>query len=276
MTAGAQPVARRHRSSAVRAGGLTEIWKFRELLRSLMVRNLKVKYQRSVLGFLWTLLNPLLTVVVLVVVFSYVVRIQVPDYWAFLLAGYFVWNFVQQMLSSSASVLLEHAALRRSIAFPDEVPILGAAAARLVEFGVEMALALAVLIVFRHHGVPASFVLLPVLVVLQLLIAVGLMMIVSTLSVFYFDVQHALPILLLILFYLSPVFYPASLVPEQLRGVYYLNPLAGLLTLFHTTLYMGHFPSALFLGGVTVEALIIALLGYVVFSRYQPLFAEIL
>lgn len=252
-----------------------ELWRFREMLRSLVVRNLKVKYQRSLLGFVWTLLNPLLTLGVLVVVFDHVVKIPVPQYWAFLVSGYFAWNFLLQVISAGPFVIMEHAGLRRSVAFPGEVLVLGAALSRLVEFAVEMTLALTALVLFHHHGVPASFVFLPVLVLLLVLLAVGLMMPIAALGVFYRDVQHALPILLLILFYISPVFYPARLVPPALHQFYFLNPVAGLLTLFQTVLYDGRMPSFALLGEQGLTAIVICLLGYVIFNRYQAVFAEL-
>ncbi|HZN96516.1 MAG TPA: hypothetical protein VFB61_02195, partial [Gemmatimonadales bacterium] len=93
----ALPLASRAGSSEA-PSRLGRLWRFRELLRSLVIRNLKVKYQRSLLGFVWTMLNPLLTVGILVLVFSHVVRIPLPDYWAFVLSGYFVWNCVLQTL----------------------------------------------------------------------------------------------------------------------------------------------------------------------------------
>lgn len=252
-----------------------EIWAYRELLRSLIVRQLKVKYQRSVLGFVWTLLNPLLTVAILVLVFHYVVKIRVEHYWAFLLSGYFVWNYMLQMLSSGTYVIHEHAALRRSVAFPGEVLLLATAAGRFVEFAVELLIALTALIVVHHHGIPASYVLLPVLLLLQVLLALGFMMPIATLSVFYSDVQHALPIILLMLFYVSPVFYPASMVPEAVRHLYFLNPIAGLLTLFHTVLYEGRFPSLTLLGATTGFTILLIAVGYHAFNRYKLLFAEI-
>lgn len=265
MTAAARPHA-----SAVR-----ELWQFRELWRGLVVRNLKVKYQHSLLGFVWTLLNPLLTVAVLVAVFTYVVRISMPAYWAFVLSGYFVWNFVQQMVSTGAYVLAEHAPLRRSAAFPSEVLVYAATTSRLVEFAVELALALVALTVFLHGGVPSSYVLLPVLLMTQALLAIGLTMPLACLSVFYRDVQHALPIALLILFYVSPVFYPASLVPEAVRSVYLLNPVAALLTAYQIVLYEGRWPSASLLLGAAAASIAIAALGHAVFNRYKRLFAEL-
>ncbi|HKI00689.1 MAG TPA: ABC transporter permease [Thermoanaerobaculia bacterium] len=254
----------------------TEVWGARELLRSLAVRNLKVKYQRSTLGFAWTLINPLLTLTVLAAVFTHVVKIAVPHYWAFLLSGYFVWNYLLQMISTATYVLAEHAGLRRSVAFPSEVLVLSAAASRLAEFAVEMALVVAALAVCHHSGVPASFSLLPLLVLLLILLSLGLVLPLAVLAAFYNDVQHAVPILLMMLFYASPVFYPVRLVPEAVRRLYFLNPIAGLLTLYHQVLYEGRFPPPALLGGVAAASVLLFLIGYAIFNRYKTVLAEIL
>lgn len=260
----------------LRRSSWAEVWRFRELLRSLAVRNLKVKYQRSVLGFLWTLLNPVLTLSVLVAVFTYVVKVHVEHYWAFLLSGWFVWSFLLQMLSTAAYVLLEHAGLRRSVAFPTEVLVLSATASRLFEFLIEMSLALTALILLHHRGMPPSFVMLPVLLVLQVLLALGMVMPLAVLSAFYADVQHAMPVVLMVLFYASPVFYPARLVPEVIRSLYLFNPIAGMLTLYHEVLYEGRFPEPGLLGGVAAVTLLLFLLGHAIFRRYRDVLTEII
>lgn len=257
------------------AGRLHQVWRYRELLDSLVVRNLKVKYQRSLLGFVWTLVNPLLTVSILVVVFSHVVRIPVPHYWAFLLSGYFVWNFMLQTLNTGTYIFAEHSRVTRSVAFPAEILVFGAAGSRLIEFLAEITLILLALVLFHHHEVPASFALLPVLVMIQLLLAIGLALPIATLSVFYYDVYHALPIALTTLFYLSPVFYPASMVPAVARDLYFLNPIAGLLTLYHDVVYLGQMPPLSLLLGMSAAALAIYALGHAVFNRYAAVFPEI-
>jgi lipopolysaccharide transport system permease protein len=262
-------------SSARRPSRGAELWRFRYLLRSLVVRNLKVKYQRSVLGFLWTLLNPALTIAVLIAVFSYVIRMGMVHYWAFLLSGFFAWNFIAQMLYAGITILSEHATLRRSVPFPTELLIFGAGASRLFEFFVELAIALVLLVVFHFKAVPASFLLLPLLVVLQLLIATGFSMIVATLAVFYRDAEHALPVVFLVLFYLSPVFYPTSLVPESVRAIYLANPIAGLLTLYHAVLYRGEMPPAGLVAWVAVAAVALYTIGYAVFNRGKAASVEI-
>ena len=259
---------------AARSPRLGQVWRYRELLRGLVVRNLKVKYQRSLLGFVWTLVNPLLTVTILVLVFSHVVRIQVAHYWAFLLSGYFVWNFMLQTLNTGTWIFAEHSRLTRSVAFPSEILVFSAAGSRLIEFMAEISLILALLILAHHPGVPESYVLIPVLILIQIVMAIGLALPIATLSVFYYDVHHALPIALTSLFYLSPVFYPASLVPGAYHTLYFLNPIAGLLTLYHDVVYAGQWPSALLLAGTAAQAAIVYALGYAIFHRYAAVFAE--
>ena len=269
------PVLRVAASDGARPSRLAHVWRSRELLRELVIRNLKVKYQRSLLGFLWTFLNPLMTVGILVLVFSHVVRIPLTHYWAFVLSGYFVWNCILQTLNTGTYIFAEHSRLTRSVAFPSEILVFGAVGSRLLEFLAEMTLVLILLIAFHHDRVPASFALFPLALVIQVLLVIGLALPIATLSVFYYDVQHALPIALTTLFYLSPVFYPAQMVPEAARPFYFLNPLAGLLTLYHEILYAGRMPSLTLLFGMMTGALLVYLIGYAIFSRYADVFPEI-
>jgi homopolymeric O-antigen transport system permease protein len=130
-------------------------------------------------------------------------------------------------------------------------------------------------VLFHHHSVPASLALLPLLIVIQLLIAIGLALPIATLSVFYYDVYHALPIALTTLFYLSPVFYPAQMVPAAAQPYYFLNPIAGVLTLYHNVVYAGQMPSLHLLLGMLALAVGISALGYAIFNRYAAVFPEI-
>jgi lipopolysaccharide transport system permease protein len=276
---GLDPVVATHtsrRSATSWLASPSDLWRHRELLTALTERALKVKYQRSALGFLWTLLNPLLMVAVLIAVFSVVVRIPIPHYWAFLVSGYFIWNYLSQMLAAGSTVLTEHAALRRSVAFPTEILVFSAGAARLVEFGVAFLFAVAALALLHHGAMPSSFLMLPLLIVLLVLLGLGMTMFVSTAAVFYYDVQHALPVLLLVLFYLSPVFYPAAMVPERIQSLYLLNPIAGLISLAHIALYEGRWPGVTLLLGSTAACLVVFVGGYAIFNRFKAVFTELL
>lgn len=262
--------------SDVAARGLVAAtWRHRELFRQLVIRNLKVRYQRSGLGFLWLLVNPTLSIGVLVLVFGYVVRLPIPQYWAFLASGYFAWVFFLHTVSSSTQVIPEHASMARSVAVPPDIFVTAATASRLIELMVEIAFMASVLAVFHHRGVPPSFVLAPVLVGILLLLTLGVALPAAALSIFFRDVQHGLPPVLQMVMYVSPVFYTSDMVPEAIAPVYALNPLALVLTLFHTVFYAGQFPSAWQLAQATGVSGVVYLIGYAVFRRQSRLFAEI-
>ena len=261
---------------ATTMGSLRSVYRYRELLWALVLRNLKVKYQSSALGFFWTMLNPILTAGVLIVVFTNIVKIPIANYWAFLISGYFAWNFMAQCLNAATYTLGEHAPLARSIAFPQEVLIISTTISRLIEFAVELLLTMAVLAVALHGHVPASYAVVPLLVLLQFLLCLGLQLPVAALSVFFKDVQHALPIAIATLFYISPVFYAADFVPDWIHEAYLLNPIAQLLTLYHDAIYRGVMPSMQAIGTASLFSLGTFFVTYMVFNRYKHLFAEVL
>lgn len=270
------PVETVYDAAGHRSPVLPDLWRHRELLSRLVVRNLKMRYQRSALGFLWTLLNPLATIVILVAVFRYIIRIGVPDYWAFLVSGYFAWVFIQHTVGTSAGVITDHSYMTRSLAFPAEILVLSSVLARLVEYTAELALVVAVLAVFHHGGIPPGTALLPLVIAIHVLLTIGLAMPIAAAAVFFKDVQHAIPVALMMLGYLSPVFYPLSLVPERFHTVYLFNPVAAVLTLYHEILYEGRLPSLALLASTAVVSLLVCGVGTALFHRQRALFAEII
>ena len=242
----------------------------------LIARNIKLKYQQSWLGLLWTIINPLMILAILLTVFTRVIRIEIVDYWAFLLSGYFAYHFISQATLAAASVLDEYAVMIRSVAVPRSATVLAAVTSRFIEFTIEFSLALILIALFHHHGLPLSFLWLPFLVVLMFTLTVGLSLMISALAVFYYDVRHMLPIALTALFYISPVIYSVSMVPEQYRTMYYLNPLAVLLDLLHITVYEGAAPPLDIFIACVLQVSIILWVGVRIFKHFDRQFAEVL
>ena len=253
-----------------------DLWNYRELLRRLVIRNLHVRYQRSALGFLWALLNPLLTIVLLVGVFGLIIRIAVPSYWAFLLSGYFAWVFILHTLATSIGILPEHASMVKGVAFPTEILIYSQTLSRLIEFIAELVLVVVVLTVFHHHFIPASLIVLPAILVVHVLMVVGFALPAASLAVYFRDFQHAVPVGLALLGYVSPVYYPVSMVPQGLQALYHLNPMAGLLSLYHVTLFEGRFPLLGDFLATAAVAVTIFILGVAFFRRQRAFFAELI
>ena len=235
-----------------------------------------MKYQQSWLGLLWTIINPLMILAILLTVFTRVIRIPIEDYWAFLLTGYFAYHFVSQATLAAASVLDEYAVMIRSVAVPRSATVLAAVTSRFIEFAIEFSLALVLVAIFHHHSIPISFLWLPMLILLMFTLTVGLSLMISALAVFYYDVRHMLPIALTALFYVSPVIYTVSMVPEQYRALYYANPLATLLDLFHATAYDGTAPPTDIFLVCVLQVSVILWLGVRVFKHFERHFAEVL
>ena len=246
-----------------------------ELLYGLVLRNLKVKYHRSSLGFLWTLIQPVFIALLLISVFTFIVRIPMKNYWAFLVSGFIVWNFIHYCINAGSYIFLEHANVIRSISMPKGLLIVSAVLSRLVEFILELLIVLAIISWAHHESIPASYIMLPFLILIQTVLSLGLAFPIAVISVWYHDVQHALPVLLMALFYVSPVFYPITLVPEELQFVYLYNPIAQVLKLYHVVLYEGAFPSLSDLAGTALLSLCVFLVGYLFFHRYDSYIAEI-
>ncbi len=240
-----------------------------------MSRNITLRYRRSALGFGWALLNPLVTIVILVAVFGAIFRIGVRDYWAFLISGYFAWLFVVHTVTEGATTIRAHAHLVRNAAFPPEVLVLGTATSRLVELVAELAIVALIVGITRHDGFPGAFLFLPVLVSLLFVLTVALTLPIAAASVFFTDVQFALPVGLMLLGYLSPVYYPLSFVPEAWIPIVRLNPFVDLLTMFHDVLYDGRWPA----DGTILRAFLVIgavhLIARATFRWKRDLFAEV-
>lgn len=267
------PLSRR--PAILRGGVLRELWDFRGLLLALVERNLTMRYQRSLLGAVWTLLNPLLTGLVLVGVFSVILRVQTPQYWAFLISGYFAWVFTINLLGIGATLVSSHAYMSRSVAFPPEVIVVSLAASRFVEFAVEMVLVVVVVASARHQGLMIGLVALPLVMVLHALLTLGVLFPIAALGVFFEDVQHAVPVALMMLTLLSPVYYPMSQAPESWQFVLGLNPFAGIMKLYHLTLYDGRLPSVADFAIPTVVSFAVCIVGWALFRWKREYFAEV-
>lgn len=240
------------------------------------MRNVKMRYQRSTLGILWAMLNPLLTMVCLVIVFRAVLRIQIQDYWAFLLSGYFAWVFFLHTVTASGTLLRDHGNMLRSVPLAPEVLVWSIAISRSFELLIELLLVAIVLVIFYHHRVPPSFALLPLAVVIHFTLTLAVAFPVAAVGVFFHDVQHAMPVVLTLLGYISPVFYGLYQVPEALRAWFLvLNPFTRVLPLFQAILYEGRSPQPVAFILAATLSLSLCVVGLAAFRWRRPVFAEI-
>jgi ABC-2 type transport system permease protein len=249
------------------------IWEFKYLIYNLVLRDLKVKYKGSTLGLLWSLLNPLLMIVVYTVAFKYVMKIKVPNFPIFLFSALLPWNFLSATLSMGVTSITENSNLVKKVYFPREVLPLSIVLVNLFHFCLSFLVLIPALLFFKI--IPGfSFLFLVVIVFFQTLFVLGLTLLASALDVYYKDVKHFLEVLLNLWFWLTPIIWPLHLVPEKLQDYVYLNPFTAFVQAYRDIILDNQFPKLLILTILMVTGILVFFLGALVFQKKQRRFAE--
>jgi ABC-2 type transport system permease protein/lipopolysaccharide transport system permease protein len=239
---------------------------YQDLIRTLIARDLKVRYRRSAIGFLWTMLQPFLTMLVLTAVFSSLFRFELPNYPVYALSGIMFWNFFSQGISSSMNSLRRNAQLFTKVPVPKAVFPVATVIAGVVNLLLALIPLIAILLATGHPVRPA-ILFLPVAILLAALFTLGIGLLLSPLAVFFHDITEMIGVLLTVIMYLTPLFYPMSIVPARYLWVVRLNPIRSVLEVFRSPIYEGKVPPMGDLGvavGITVLALVV---GAVVFRK---------
>ncbi|MFB3817849.1 MAG: ABC transporter permease [Candidatus Methylomirabilales bacterium] len=256
--------------------GLRDVWGYRELLYFLAWRDIKVRYKQTAIGAAWAVLQPLIAMAIFTVVFGHFARIPSDGlpYPPFALAALLPWNFFAQALGRGAASLVANAHLLTKVYFPRLLLPLAAAMLPALDFLVSLS-ALAALMLW--YGVAPSWrlLLLPVFILLAFLAAMAVSLLLAPINVRYRDVGHAVPFLIQIWLFASPVVYPSSLVPEPWRLLYSLNPLVGVIDGFRWALFGTACPdpAAMAVSGAAVAWL--SLGGLLWFRRSNATFADV-
>ncbi len=275
----ADELSRAARSAlARRRGPLADLLAFRQLIAVLVVRELKVRYKRSLFGMLWTMLNPLLLMIVYTVVFTAIMPSPQPDFSIWLLAGLLPWIFVSTALMQGMTSVLSNQDLIRKVRLPQAVFPLSVVGSNLVNFLLSLLPLLLVMLVIGHPLRPALFFL-PVAALLLTLFASGITLMFASATVFFRDVRHLTEVLLQLLFYLSPVLYDVTQVTGGSKSAWWkplflaelqLNPVTYLLPLVRDPVYSGALPPLGTVGVATGCALGALTLGFALFTRLEP------
>lgn len=250
---------------------IVEIYKYRHLLTSLISSELKLRYRRSTLGFLWTLLNPLLMMTVLTVVFSSVMRFNTRDYALLLLSGLLPWTFISQSVAGSLMSIVGKGNLIKKVYIPKSIIPLATVLANLVNFVLSLVPLLAIG-AFLGHGFSPALVFLPISVCIVGLFACGLALLFSCLNVFFRDFTHMTEVLLQALFYASPIIYTRDMIPEKYAPLFVWNPIVYIIECFRAPIYKGELPSMDAIAVATTGAFAVCALGLVVFLANEERF----
>jgi len=270
------PVIRIRPASDRLASGLKELWQYRELLYFLIWRDVKVRYKQTAIGAAWAIIQPLMTMIIFTVVFGKFANMPSDGlpYPIFSFAALLPWTYFSKALNQSVSSVVADANLITKVYFPRLLLPLSAVVGGLIDFAIAFVF---LLVMMAWYGLAPQWgiLLLPFFVLLTMLTALSVSVWLSVVNVRYRDVGQAIPFLVQIWLFASPVAYPASVVPENWRFLYNLNPLAGIIEGFRWALLGSQNPPMVSL--LSTSAVVLALLygGIVFFKRMEKTFADV-
>lgn len=255
---------------------LAELWEYRELLYFLTWRDIKVRYKQTAIGILWVLLQPLLTTVIFTVIFSAFARfdtVSIP-YPVFALSGLIIWLFVHGSVTMAALSFVNNPTFVTKVYFPRLIVPVAASVAGAFDLIFSL-LILAVMLVWYGIVPGAAMLLAPFFVSLGVLLSVAVGTLFSALNVRFRDVKFALPFILQVWMIASPLFYPASLVAENWRYIYAINPMVGIVEGFRSSIFGTPFDWALI--GISCASLVVLLVfSFFVFRWLEDKFADVI
>ncbi len=262
------------------------MFRYRDLVRNLVARDLKVRYKNSLLGIIWSMLNPLGMMLVFTVVFTILIpNNAIERFPVFLMCGLLPWNWFSGSVVGSIYSVVANASLVKKVYFPREVLPISVVFANLVHFILALVVLFGLMLFFRTPFT-IWIALLPVLIVIQLLFTLGLAFFLSAVNVYYRDTAQIMDVMMLAWFFLTPIFYSADLIPQskEIMGVmvpvqrlaYIVNPMASLIASYRVILYDAAPPAIDFFLRTTATSVVVLVLGYWFFHRASRAFGEVL
>lgn len=254
---------------------IKEILDYRDMIVSLVRRDLRGRYKGSLLGFLWNILNPLFQIIVYIIVFSQVMRNDTPYYAVYLVVGIMPWIFFSDSLRQGAGSIVAQADMTKKIYFPREVLPISTVVSRLVNLLITYGL---VLLYVFGSGIGVNvrcLVLVPLAILLLFAFSVGLALLFSAINVYFRDVEHILGVILMAWMWMTPIVYESKIMKESFAiTIIQINPLTYYINIFQQLLYYKTFPSTTILLKCAFLSLGCLIAGEIVFSKLSKRFAE--
>jgi lipopolysaccharide transport system permease protein len=255
---------------------LKEIYAYREMIFSLVHRDLKGRYKGSVLGFAWTFVNPLLQLAVYTLVFSVIMRNGIEEYYLYLFVALVPWIFFSTSVTGGATCIRNQSGMVTKIYFPREVIPISHVTSQFVNMLLSMIVVVVVAILSGRLPNPLAYLCLPLVEIIEYFIALGMTMIVSALTVYFRDLEFLMAVFMMAWQFLTPVMYGIDQVPGKVIPLFNLNPMTSIIVAYRDILYYGKVPNISTLLSAVLFGVIVMFLGIIVFSKLKRRFAEVM
>jgi len=253
---------------------LKELYDYRQMIYGLVKKELRGRYKGSVLGFLWTFINPLLQLLVYTMVFSVIMRNGIEKYYIFLFVGLVPWIFFSTSITGGSSSIIHSKDLIKKIYFPREVLPISTVTSNFVNMLLTFLVVFAVLLVTRFGFNFVAILYLPIIMIVEYLLALGFALLASVLTVYFRDLEYILGIITMAWIYLTPVMYSVENVPDRLKPILNINPMTPIITAYRDVLYYKQVPHLSTLLSALLVGIVFCVLGYIIFRLLQKRMAE--
>ena len=252
---------------------IKEIYTYRHMLFTLVKQDINGRYKGSIFGFLWTLLNPLFMLLVYSIVFQFVFRSDIENYPIYLFICLMPWNAFNNMIGAGTTCVSNNASILKKVYFPREVLPLSVVISNTIQYFFSVVIIFIALLV-SGVGISWYALLLPLVVLVQITFAFGLILMLSAANVYVRDVQYMMNPIMMIWMYASPILYSITMVPEKWLWLYKLHSMVSILQGYQNILYDQTLPDFKSLGILFLVSLVICVIGYLIFNKLQRRFAE--
>lgn len=251
----------------------SELYKYRELLKTNVKKEIRGKYKGSWLGVIWTFLNPLLMLAVYAFVFPYILRVEVENYTIFMIVALIPWNFFTTAVISGTSCINLNGAILKKVYFPREIIPLSVTISQLINFLITC-LIMFLFILVSGVGFTIHFLYFPLIVLIQFILTLGINFILSSITVFVNDVAHFVQIGMTLGFYATPIVYLSTMLPEKFQWAMHVNPMAVIVESYRSALYYHQTPDLFWLEVWGLLSVVILIFGYLLFKKLEKTFVE--
>ena len=253
---------------------IKELYEYREMIISLVRKDLRGRYKGSVLGFLWTFINPLLQLIVYTIVFSIIMNANYEQYYLFLFVALVPWMFFSSSVTDGAGSILKEKEMVKKIYFPREVLPISTVTSAFVNMILTFLVVFGVVIIAGRTINPLALLCLPVVMIVEYILCLGIALIVSSITVYLRDLQYILGIFVMALQYMTPVMYGSDMVPDWAMPIFNMNPLTPVIEIYRDILYYKQVPQLSSLMLALGVGLLFIVIGELLFKKLQKGFAE--
>lgn len=250
------------------------LYDYRELLKTSISKDIRGKYKNSILGVMWSFLNPLLQIAVYALVFPLLMRGGgIENYTVFICCGLIPWTFFSTAISRTSFTIIENGNIVKKVYFPREILPISVVTSEAVNFIISTIIII-VFVLGYGVGISKYIIFYPIVLLIQYFLLIGISFIVSSVTVYFRDLQHFIGIALQLLFYATPIVYIPDAIPLEFQWIIKYNPMTYIINAYRDIFYYQQMPSLMFLARILILGIVICLVGYFIFNKLQRRFAE--